>query len=356
MGVGLINYHFQTKESLVTVCVQRIIEVVVSGFSPAEVEYGSDRERLTDWAAQVFEFLVGNAAISRISILGDMADCALSSNSARTQRGFAHALRGDYSDLDRALVAFALTSALQAAFLSRNIGKDLLGCDMDTPEGRRAFVARLVGMLLEGVGGRGFEMNRKIGVCASWINAAAVAGFAAAMLFGSLYASYLSSIFIAFSFVAMMCAFAHFGGERARTAGLAGVAFGAMYALVNISVYYIQLTTVRMSALNQQAKSLLDYSAFGMMFNMDLLGYCFMAVATFFAGFAVVPETRGDRWLRGLLLAHGVFAVTCFLLPLLGLFSPDMKGGEWIGTAILLFWCAYFLPVGILSARYFGRK
>jgi AcrR family transcriptional regulator len=72
VGTGLINYHFQSKENLITLCVQRIIENVVMEFSPLDRHYQNDRERLTDWAIQVFDFLFENKAISRISILGDL--------------------------------------------------------------------------------------------------------------------------------------------------------------------------------------------------------------------------------------------------------------------------------------------
>lgn len=53
-------------------------------------------------------------------------------------------------------------------------------------------------------------MNRKIGVYGSAANLIAVVCFALSMLFGFDYGSYVSSMFIAFSFVPMMCAFAHF--------------------------------------------------------------------------------------------------------------------------------------------------
>lgn len=53
-------------------------------------------------------------------------------------------------------------------------------------------------------------MNRKIGVYGSAANLIAVVCFALSMLFGFDYGSYFSSMFIAFSFVPMMCAFAHF--------------------------------------------------------------------------------------------------------------------------------------------------
>ena len=40
-------------------------------------------------------------------------------------------------------------------------------------------------------------------------------------------------------------------------------------------------------------------------------------------------------------------------VPMLGVFSP--AGDLLIGTILLLIWCAYFIPVGILSYGFFKR-
>ena len=153
----------------------------------------------------------------------------------------------------------------------------------------------------------------------------------------------------------MVASFAAQAAPNAKAAGYSALAFVAMYALCNIGLYFVQLTTVRQQTLSAEAASLLDYRQFGMAFAIDLLGYCLMAVSTFFAGLTIAPRNTGDRWLKALLMIHGVFSITCFILPMLGLFHPNMAGADWIGTAVLEFWCAYFLPVGILSALHFAR-
>jgi hypothetical protein len=199
------------------------------------------------------------------------------------------------------------------------------------------------------------DMNRKIGICASWINACAVAAFAASMLVDSYYLSCLSSIFIALSFVPMAAAYSGFAPEERRVAGRAAVSFAAMYAIINASVYFIQLTAVVGAQLPDEIANLIDYRKFGMMFALDMLGYGLMAVSTFFTGLSFRAADRADKWLKGLLLAHGMFAVACIALPLLGTFRADMPGGDLMGVLILEFWCAWFLPVGILSARHFKK-
>lgn len=56
VGLGLINYHFGSKEKLITECVQRIIGKVVTEFHMTK-QYETDKERLTTCATYVFNFL-----------------------------------------------------------------------------------------------------------------------------------------------------------------------------------------------------------------------------------------------------------------------------------------------------------
>ena len=68
VGLGLINYHFGSKDKLITECVQRIIGKIVTEFQMTR-QYKSDKERLTACATYVFHFLFEHSAISRVSIL-----------------------------------------------------------------------------------------------------------------------------------------------------------------------------------------------------------------------------------------------------------------------------------------------
>ena len=198
-------------------------------------------------------------------------------------------------------------------------------------------------------------MNKKIGIIGSAINIASVVGFAIAMLFGSLFMSYFTSIMIAFSFVMMAGAFAAFCPVERKAAAFAGLGFAAMYALCNAVVYFIQISTVLGGMLDASAASYLDFQKFGLIFNLDMLGYCLMAMATVFLGLTIEAKSKADLWLKWLLLIHGIFSISCFVIPLLGLFSADMGGADWIGTLVLEFWCLYFIPIGVLSAVHFKK-
>ena len=149
VGLGLINYHFGSKEKLITECVQRIIGGVVAGFH-MEQEFQTDKERLAAWATYVFDFLFEHFAISRVSILGDLQDYTGNCNSVLTQQGFLLSLKDGISNKDKAMFVFILTVAMQAAFLGNETVKQLLGYDFTKNEDRAAYIGKLVDILFEG--------------------------------------------------------------------------------------------------------------------------------------------------------------------------------------------------------------
>lgn len=196
-------------------------------------------------------------------------------------------------------------------------------------------------------------MNRKIGMYSSAVNLIAIICFAISMLFRFNYGSYFSSMFIAFSFVAMMCGYTYFSEEYYKLAGYIASAFSAVYAVIILLVYFAQLTTVRLNDLTPQAAELLDFQKMGLVFNFDLLGYSLMALATFFAGLTIHAQTKSDKWLKYLLMVHGVFFISCLTAPMLGLFKADNP--TWVGIVVLEFWCIYFCPISILSFIHFSQ-
>lgn len=196
-------------------------------------------------------------------------------------------------------------------------------------------------------------MNKRIGMYCSVVNFIAVICFAMSILLDFDNGSYFSSMFIAFSFVPMICGYAYYSEKNAKLAGYVSVAFAAIYTAIILLVYFAQLTTVRLNDLTQQAAVLLDFQQCGLLFHYDLLGYAVMSLAAFFAGLTVKPQTKTDRWLKYLLMVHGVFFISCLIMPMLGIFKADSPA--WIGVAVLEFWCFYFCPISILSFLHFSH-
>ena len=156
VALGLINYHFESKENLIAVCVQRIINNVLMCFSPDKKDYNeddglTDKERLIFFAQQTFDFLYANYAIVKISILSDFKDYQSRSNSAFTQMGFRLALRGNIPESRKQLIAFSLASIMQTAFLSGENAKTITGYTLAEKAERDLFISDTVTMLMEGL-------------------------------------------------------------------------------------------------------------------------------------------------------------------------------------------------------------
>ena len=144
-------------------------------------------------------------------------------------------------------------------------------------------------------------------------------------------------------------------GDRKVAANI-GLILAAVYATFIMLVYFAQLTTVKNELLNEQAANLLVFGKFGLIFNYDLLGYGVMALSTFFTGLSMKPKNKTDKWLRALMLIHGVFYFSCTFMPMTGLFAKMSSGGDGIGGRLaLVVWCVYFLPIGILSFIHFTK-
>lgn len=134
VGVGLINYHFQTKENLVNICVQRIIGDVISKFDQLSKNLNMEPlEKLRSLAKRNCSFLVQNKGISRISILSDIENGNLTDNTSRTVRAYLPIVRTvcseKKSNKEIYLVTSIMISAFQSAFMRVNVFMEGLELD-----------------------------------------------------------------------------------------------------------------------------------------------------------------------------------------------------------------------------------
>lgn len=200
-------------------------------------------------------------------------------------------------------------------------------------------------------------MNRIIPKTGAAIVTAAVFLFAVCLIANYPFGSYFVCMFLPVGYIMMAAGLHYESCENRRVAADTGMAFAVVYAVLVFLVYFAQTTSVRFGGLSEQAQGILDFQRGGLMFNYDLLGYGMMALSTFFMGLSVQADSTADKWMKALMEIHGVFFFSCFIMPITGVFSSMSDGGPNTGgTAALTAWCAYFLPVGILAYRHFGKE
>ena len=205
--------------------------------------------------------------------------------------------------------------------------------------------------------GKEEQMNKLIPKIGAVIVAVTDLLFAVCLIFDFPFGSYLVCMFLPIGYIMMAAGFHHECREEQRVSATIGLVFSAIYAVLIFLVYFAQTTSVRLEDLNEQAIRILDYQRGGLLFNYDLLGYGMMALSTFFIGLSIQADSNSDKWLKCLMMIHGIFFISCFFMPMTGMFT-SMANGEAGngGTIALVVWCAYFLPIGILAYRHFGKK
>ena len=199
-------------------------------------------------------------------------------------------------------------------------------------------------------------MNRIIPRIGAAIVTTTVFLFAVCMIVDFSFGSYFVCMFLPLGYIMMAVGFQYESCKDRRVPADIGIAIAVIYAVLILLVYFAQTTSVRLEDLNEQAIRILNYQRGGLLFNYDLLGYGMMALSTFFIGLSINPNSKADKWLKRLMMVHGIFFIGCFVMPMTGVFT-SMASGEAGngGTIALLGWCAYFLPIGVLAYKHFQK-
>lgn len=154
VGLGLINYHFQSKEKLVEVCVERIVNGIVSAFQ--EMKEHTANSNPIDLIKQLGEitldFLFDHYAISKISMLTDFSSPKENDNTHRTYKAYlplVSACRPDWDNKTVARKTFTLISTMQQVFLRSDFIQKTQGINLQDKSERKKFHTQLLRDILE---------------------------------------------------------------------------------------------------------------------------------------------------------------------------------------------------------------
>lgn len=154
VGLGLVNYHFENKDKLIELCVERIINGIVAQFQNMleKTERLTPFEKLDYLGNMTLDFLFAHSAVSRISILTDMQNPKVTDNTHRTYAAYlplVSACRPDWDEETIKRKTFCLITIMQQTFLRHEIVSQMLGIDLSIREERRAFHAQILNDIFE---------------------------------------------------------------------------------------------------------------------------------------------------------------------------------------------------------------
>lgn len=108
---------------------------------------------------------------------------------------------------------------------------------------------------------------------------------------------------------------------------------------------------MRLAGLTEKARELLDFQQMGLFFSLDLLGYALMSLAAFFVRLTVEPKDKPSKWLRALLMIHGVFFIEKNR-------TEDITLSELAGASLFSPWYSYRLfreYIGLTPTEYIHK-
>ncbi len=152
IGVGLVNYHFQTKDNLIRQCVRNIISDIINNSEKvfSMIKEDAPKNRLCALLKVNCNFLVENENISRISILTDITNDELCDNTQQTVDAYlpialkAYAEVFSQEEIKRRL--YLLIFSIQSVFMRTVLLKDQTGFDFHNPAHRSHFIEQLINL------------------------------------------------------------------------------------------------------------------------------------------------------------------------------------------------------------------
>lgn len=154
VGLGLVNYHFGNKDKLIELCVERVINGIVDNFqSIREKTDGlTPFEKLEYLGNLTWTFMFEHYALSKISVLSDMASPKEDDNTRRTYRAYLPLVAACRPDWDEEMLerrTFCLIAVMQQAFLQYQVIRQMYGIDLTNLEERKEYHAKILRDLLE---------------------------------------------------------------------------------------------------------------------------------------------------------------------------------------------------------------
>ena len=154
VGLGLINYHFGNKDYRIAICVERVINGIVENFQSIREKTGgyTPVEKLEYLGNLTWTFMFEHYAMSKISVLSDMASPKEDDNTRRTYRAYLPLVAACRPDWDEEMLqrrTFCLIAVMQQVFLQYQVIRQLYGIDLTNMEERKEYHAKLLRDILE---------------------------------------------------------------------------------------------------------------------------------------------------------------------------------------------------------------
>jgi AcrR family transcriptional regulator len=157
IGVGLINYHFQTKQNLINQCVRIFMGKIISTWDKIIPRQKSiaPNDHLKKMLMATLQFMTEYPRISRISILNDINNPSSKDNTSQTLKGILPLLaeinNNNKPEATLLRLGYKLLFTLQMVFLKAHLLKEETGFDFYNPTQRENYLKSEIDKLIENI-------------------------------------------------------------------------------------------------------------------------------------------------------------------------------------------------------------
>ena len=145
VGVGLINYHFQTKENLINMCIMEIIGQSISQLLTSDQSIKTKAiDKLIELSKGIASFMALNPGLSRISITNDLISPNPNDNIAQLTGLLMPIVKEIYGekkeDSELLVLLHMLISSISVGFIRNNVNCESTKINFSDKEQRDMFV------------------------------------------------------------------------------------------------------------------------------------------------------------------------------------------------------------------------
>lgn len=154
ISTGLINYHFKSKDALLAVCVERLIERIVNHFTKIKdsLNHLNTEEKVFYLSELTFDYLFDHPNISKMSIRYDANNPSSFDNTSMTIKAYLPLLREykpELKDLEVYFLAYRLIFLMQESFNRAKVIKDETGIDLYVKDQRSYYHREMLKEILK---------------------------------------------------------------------------------------------------------------------------------------------------------------------------------------------------------------
>jgi AcrR family transcriptional regulator len=147
VGIGLINYHFGSKDNLLNETVSREMVITADGITSTDQNLDNPREGLMDLLKQTSKAAAGNPELTKIPIYHELMKGR--PNTAEYLLPYLRKIFGTTKpETELKALAYVLISALQVIFLRSDIFKEYTGIDILDDVQRNVAIEMLINNII----------------------------------------------------------------------------------------------------------------------------------------------------------------------------------------------------------------